>query len=343
MTYLFLVTAPALGAGGVEVLAQAGCEVDYLPEGGTEADVTRMMASRPYDAVISRTLVLSGEAINACPSLRVICKHGVGVNNIDVTAATQRCVPVLTTPGTNTQSVAELALGMMFAAARRLPFLQQEIRSGRWSRSDGGTELAGKNLGLVGFGDIGRRVAVMAQAIGMQVCYYDPAVTQEDSDGVAEKCLTLWELMQRSQVLSLHCPVNNTTRGLFDAAALALLPKGAIVINTARGELLDEDALVQALREGRISAAGLDTFATEPLPAGHPFLTMDSVVMTPHTGGATREALDAVARLAATQCLDYLRGTPLSAFPCVNLQALKAQDDHASTGTPTGSSGEHPA
>ncbi|MCC3720797.1 hydroxyacid dehydrogenase [Rouxiella badensis] len=323
MTYKFLMTAPALGAAGRKVLADAGCEVDYLQNANDEKEVEQLMETRAYDAVISRTVNLTAKAIASCPSLKIICKHGVGVTNIDVAAATERAIPVLTTPATNAQSVAELTVGLMLSAARQLPFFQQEIAEGRWTRSSQGIELSGKTLGLVGYGEIGRRVAHIAKAIGMRTAFFDPAIAPGTDTSDAIQYSSLQELLKNSNVLSLHCPVNKATRLMLNADTLAQLPDSAIVINTSRGELIDEPALVQALTEGKIAAAGLDTVAVEPLPLDHPFRQFSNIVMTPHIGGTTPEALDAVSRSAAQQCLDFLQQNRINIRACVNPESLK--------------------
>ncbi len=322
MTYKFLMTAPALGAAGRKVLADAGCEVDYLQNADDDGEVERLMSTRAYDAVISRTVTLSAAAINACPSLKIICKHGVGVTNIDVAAATAHAIPVLTTPATNAQSVAELTVGLMLSAARQLPFFQQEIVEGRWTRSSQGIELYGKTLGLVGYGEIGRRVAHVAKAIGMRTAFFDPAIPSGSDTTDAVQYSSLQELLQNSNVLSLHCPVNKATRLMLNADTLAQLPNRAIVINTSRGELIDEPALAKALTDGKLAAAGLDTVAVEPLPLDHPFRLFSNIVMTPHIGGTTPEALDAVARSAAQQCLDFLQQRRINVRACVNPETL---------------------
>lgn len=318
MAYKFLMTAPTLGAAGQQVLIDAGCQVDYLVDSQDTSEVERKMASTAYDAVISRTVTLSEQAIAACPSLKVICKHGVGVTNIDVNAATLRGIPVLTTPATNAQSVAELTIGLMLAASRHLHFFQQEILQNRWTRSSVGGELYGKRLGLVGFGEIGQRVARIAQAIGMTVSFFDPGLPEDVQHPNITRLNRFDDLLPVSDVLSLHCPVNNATREMLNQTALTYLPERAVVINTSRGELIDEAALVAALRSGAVAAAGLDTFAVEPLPADHPFRSFDNLILTPHIGGSTQAALDAVARSAAQQCLTYLNEQTFASRACVN-------------------------
>ena len=320
MTYRFLVTTTSLGQGGRQLLAEAGCTVDYLDDANDVAEVERRMSTVAYDAVISRTVALSAQAINACPTLKIICKHGVGVTNIDVAAATDRAIPVLTTPATNAQSVAELTLALMLNCARRLPFFQQEVTAGRWTRSGDGEELHSKTLGLVGFGEIGRRVARFARIIGMQVAFFDPAVAADaDFDG-AQRCDTLEALLPLSDVLSLHCPVTPKTRLMINAERLALLPANATLINTARGELIDEDALLAALQSGQLRAAALDTVTHEPLAADHPFRALSNLIITPHIGGSTSQALDSVAQSAARQCLAYLYHQQTNPSACVTPQ-----------------------
>lgn len=326
MTYRILVTAPRLAAAGQRALAEARCEVTYIGNAQDAAEVEHILTTRPIDAVISRTVDLSGAAIDACPTLKVICKHGVGVTNIDVDAATRAGIPVFTTPGTNTLSVAELTIGLMLSAARKVNFYDSELRAGRWTRTGDGIQLHGRTLGLIGFGQIGQHVAKVAQALGMRVHAYDPAVRASDEATAVATTVTfarsVQDLYAHADVLSLHCPVNAHTRAMIDAQAIAALPDRAIVINTARGELIDETALVAALRSGKLAAAGLDTFAHEPLGADDPLVTLPNVVLTPHVGGSTPDALDAVATSAVATCLRYLRGDAVDPASCVNPNVL---------------------
>ncbi|HET7836989.1 MAG TPA: NAD(P)-dependent oxidoreductase, partial [Variovorax sp.] len=214
-----LVTAPKLAAAGAELLAQAGARVIYLADPDSAEEVERIMATEPVDAVISRTVRLSARAIAACPTLKVISKHGVGVSNIEVDAATARGIPVYVTPGANAQSVAEMTLGLMFAAARRIGWMDAELHAGRWSRAQDGVELHGKTLGLVGLGQVGQRVATVCLALGMEVMAFDPALAggQSPVDGV-RLMPSLAAMLPQVDVLSLHVPLNPHTRNLFGAA-----------------------------------------------------------------------------------------------------------------------------
>jgi len=252
----------------VQRLEQAGCRILFLTGSQDAAEVERVMAGNQISAVISRTVDLSASAIAACPSLKVVSKHGVGVDNIDVEACTRRRIPVYVTPGANAASVAELTITLLGASARKVAWMDREIRANRWPRVQDGLQLAGRTLGLVGYGHVGQRVARIALAMGMEVRVFDPllllaGLRPSTTDIIVARSLA--ELLPVSQILSLHVPLTPRTRGLIDAAALDLLPSGAILINTARGGLIDETAVVEALKSGRLYAAGLDTTTDEPI------------------------------------------------------------------------------
>ncbi|WP_213953504.1 hydroxyacid dehydrogenase [Variovorax sp. dw_954] len=331
MTATVLVTAPKLAKAGVDLLAEAGARVIYLKDAESVEELEHLMATEPIDAVISRTVTLSANAIAACPTLKVISKHGVGVSNIDVEAATERGIPVYVTPGANAQSVAEMTLGLMFAAARRIGWMDRELHDGRWSRAQDGVELQGRTLGLVGFGQIGQRVAKVCMALGMKVVAFDPALKAGASpvDGV-RTLPSLDALLPLSDVLSLHVPLNKHTRNMLGAAQFAAMPRGAILVNTARGEVVDEPALIDALQSGQLHAAGLDTMAQEPLPAGSPLAALPNVVLTPHVGGSTPAALAGMASGAARNVLGWLQGRPADPSACVNPQVLRNETTPAS-------------
>jgi D-3-phosphoglycerate dehydrogenase / 2-oxoglutarate reductase len=308
-----LVTWDHLAEPGPAILRDAGCEVLYAKD---RTEVEELLGTQPLDMVISRTVPLAAPALRSCPTLKGISKHGTGVNNIDVAAATALGIPVTRTPGVNAQAVAELTVGLMIAAARRIAWLDDQVRHGSWARVQDGVQLAGRTLGLVGFGEVGRRVAVVARAIGMSVATYDPFLAGEPSE--VRVYQDLRELLAVADVLSLHVPLTEDTTGLIGAGELALLPEGAIVVNTARGPVLDEPALTDALRGGRVRAAGLDTLVTEPAEADNPLLALANVVVTPHVGGSTTEAVAAVAAEAAVNAVAMLRGEPVDGGKQVN-------------------------
>jgi D-3-phosphoglycerate dehydrogenase len=318
MSFTIFITATTLAPSGMKRLKSADCRLLFMKHANSLAEVQTTMESEPIDGVISRSVALSGDAIRACRTLKVISKHGVGVNNIDVEAATQRNIPVYVTLSANTQSVAELTVGLMLAAARRISLLDRELHAGRWTRLQDGLQLAGRRLGLLGFGQIGQRVALVCQTLGMRVLAFDPAFKGESPIPSVLLVSSMEELLRQSDVLSLHVPLTTRTRKMIGAAELALLPAQAILINTARGEVVDEAPLVSALKDGRLFAAGLDALTEEPLPMESPLASLPNVVLTPHIGASTPAALDAMAEGAAANLLGFLLGEPVDAGSCIN-------------------------
>ncbi len=313
-----LITAPSFAPRGVAKLQEAGCRILYVKD---ESELYAAMEREPIDAVISRTMNLGADAIGACRGLKVISKHGAGYNNIDVDAATKRSIPVFYTPGANSQSVAELTMGLAIAVARSIPLHDRTLRAGGWSRSETGLQLAGRTIGIVGVGNIGQKVARLAAAFGMRVLGYDP----KSKVGPCEMVESLAELLPQADVLSLHCPLNERTRGMIGAAELALLPRNAIVLNTARGGIVVEAALAEAVATGRIFGAGLDDFEAEPTSSDNQLHTLSRIVMTPHIGASTREALDAVSVMSVDNALAFLNAQPFDPALCVNPSILPKQ------------------
>lgn len=327
-----LVTAPSLASTGVEVLNDAGCAIRYVANYADVEGLRRILRTEPVEAVISRTMSLTEEMIASCPTLRVISKHGTGTSNIDMPGATSLGIAVFSTPGANARSVAEFTIGMMIAAMRRIARFDRSVRAGEWIRSGDGSQLAGRTLGLVGFGRIARQVAGVARALGMQVVAFDPVI-DPGLAAIEGVCLrdSLEDVLGESDVISLHCPAQRGAPPILDARRIALLRPGAVIVNTARGELIDETALAAALVQGHVSAAALDTFAQEPVADG-PLRRHPAVVLTPHVGGSTREALQEMAAQAARNVVGYLdalvAGRPLSAelaALCLNSTVLEVR------------------
>jgi phosphoglycerate dehydrogenase-like enzyme len=259
------------------------------------------------DGVIAGLDDFDAAAIDAAPRLRVIARYGVGTDNVDLWAAERAGVVVTNTPDANANAVAELAIALMFALLRRLPEQQRRVRDGRWTPARG-FELAGSTVGVVGLGRIGAQVARAAAALGARVLAHDP---YRDAAFAAEhgaQLVSFEELCSRSRVLSLHAPLTADTRGLVDADALARLPEGAVLVNTARGELIVEADLLDALERGRLAGAALDALHAEPPPPDHPLLGRDDVIVTPHAGAQTEQARRAMARTATAELLRVLRG-----------------------------------
>jgi D-3-phosphoglycerate dehydrogenase len=313
--FTVLVTAPTFAARGVKLLEQGGCRILYAK---SEEEIARILATEPVDGVISRTLPLGGGAIAACPTLKVISKHGAGYDNVDVASATRLKIPVFYTPGANAQSVTELVFGLMVAVARSVTIQDRALRGGEWNRADAGLQLSGRSLGVVGLGNVGRRVAKLGAAFGMTVTGYDPYIT----DAPCVMSDTLDALLAGAQVLTLHVPLTDETRGMIGARELALLPADAIVINTARGGVADEAALAKAIQSRKLYGAGFDVFEAEPMRSGHVFHSLPSTVITPHIGGSTGASLDAVAIQCVENVLTYLNRQLFNSSLCVNPDVL---------------------
>lgn len=319
-----LITGPDLAAPAVDLLAAAGLTPVYVPPyTGGEGLAEIVRAADPV-GIVSRMGRLDAAAMDAAPSLRVISKHGVGVDNIDLAAAGERGIPVLVATGANAVSVAEHAITLMLAVAKRLVPMDRSLREGRWEKPGfKGREIAGSTLGLVAFGAIARHTARMAQALGMNVIAYDPFCPADTMQAAGiRRVEDVDALVAEADVISLHSPLTDATRNLIDARRLALMKPEAIIVNTARGGLIDEAALASALAEGRIAGAGLDSFAQEPPPADHPFWTEPRLVMTPHIGGVTTAANARVGVEAAQGIIDHLAGRDLPPARIVNRAAL---------------------
>jgi D-3-phosphoglycerate dehydrogenase len=323
MTFRILVTAPHLEADGLALLTGAGCIVDFVTLEGGRSEMERKLAAAPYDAVISRAIPITGAVMATCPTLRTISRAAVGYDLIDVAGATARGIPVLTAVGANAQSVAEYSIGLMISVARNIPRHDRLTQAGGWDRTRLGIELSGRRLGLVGFGRIARNVARIAGAIGMQVAAYSPNLAAAGNISPVARAASLHDLLRNADVVSLHAPMSERNRHMIGSTELALLGPDAILVNTARGGLIDEAALAETLRTGRIYGAGLDVLSTEPPPpGGNPLVGVPNAILSPHMGAATTIARAATARAAATHALAVLRGEPLPADACINPEAL---------------------
>ncbi|AUL14750.1 Putative dehydrogenase [Bordetella bronchiseptica MO149] len=293
---------------GLALLREAGIECS-APASAAMADVAAAIAG--CDAVITRNAGLDTRAIEAGLRLRVIGNHGTGTNMIDLAAAERLGIPVVNTPGANARSVAELALAMAMALLKRTVPLDQAVRQGNWNiRYEAGLrELSGMSLGIVGFGQIGRALAAMAiGGFGMRVHVYSPSVAPQDIAAAGcQRADSLPALAREADIVSLHRPARPGAGPLVDDALLQAMKPGALLINTARADLVDEAALARHLEAGRLGGAGLDVFSSEPPPADHPLLRLPQVVLAPHAGGSTDQALARTARAVAEQVIEVLR------------------------------------
>jgi len=263
------------------------------------------------DAVIVRLFRIVREDLDRAKRLKVIAKHGVGVDNIDCEAATMRGIPVVYTPTANTNAVVEHTVCLMLALARQICPAIHALRDGWFSESNRfqEIELRGKMLGIVGLGRIGIRVAeTAAKGFGMQVCAYDPFLDETPEKGLVSLEKTLEAVMEKADFLSLHLPLKPETRHLINSNSLKHIKPGSRLVNTSRGGVIDELDLVRALEEGQLAGAALDVFEKEPLPADHPLRHAPNVLLTPHISSATPESLERMALQAARGVLDWLHG-----------------------------------
>lgn len=286
---------------------------------------------REAEGIITRGTRIDRALLGQAPRLRFVCRHGVGYDNVDVPALTERGITLAITPEANAASVAEHALMLMLALSRRIVDFNAGVRRGDWvvpaqSRT---SDLAGCAVLLLGFGRIGSRVARLCAAFGMRVLVHDPYVPGNTVSGLGfEPAPDLAAALGIADIVSLHCPSDATTRGMVDAGFLAAMRPGALLVNTARGTLVDEAALEAALRAGHLAGAGLDVVHTEPMTSAIPLLALDSVVVTPHVAASTRQGLHRMALASAQNTIDFFAGR-LNPASIVNREVV---DDRPSEG-----------
>ena len=301
--------------------AEPGWEVlthDQLPDG-------LPAALADADALVVRSAVQADDALMAhAPKLRVIGRAGVGVDNIDADAATRRGIVVMNTPGANAVAVAELAICQMLALARKLPQANSTMHAGKWDKKNlQGSELRGKTLGILGLGRIGQEVAKRAKGFGMEIIGTDPFVSTAVARENSIKLVSLDELLAGSDFLTLHVGLTPQTTGVINAKSIATMKKGVRIVNCARGELIEDAALVEALKSGKVAGAALDVFTVEP-PKESPYFGLENVILTPHIAGSTGEAQEAIGIQLACQVRDYLKlGVVQNA---VNLPSLSHEE-----------------
>jgi len=304
---------------GLQPLRDAGFAVEKRP--GMKADELREMLAG-YDALVVRSETkVTAELMQAAPRLRVIGRAGVGVDNIDVPAATARGIVVMNAPDGNTITTAEHTIALLVALARNVPQASSSVKAAKWERKKFvGAELQGKTLGIIGLGRIGRAVAARARGFGMKIVAHDPFLALESAADLDIESAAFNEVLARADFLTIHTPLTVETRGIIGREAFGKMKVGARLINCARGGLVDEAALYEALTSGRIAGAALDVFEQEPPPADHPLLALDQVVVTPHLGASTTEAQEGVALTVAEQMRDFLLTGALRG--AVNLPAI---------------------
>jgi D-3-phosphoglycerate dehydrogenase / 2-oxoglutarate reductase len=310
LTGCVLVTAATFGMQDPALRAElerSVREVRYSPEKRplTAAELTGRV--KGVDAWIAGLDEIDAAVIAAADRLKVIARYGVGFDRVDLGAATRRGIAVTNTPGANSAAVAELTIGLMLALARQICRANRDVRAGQWPRIPG-VSLAGKTVGLVGFGAVGREMARRLAAFGCRVLAADPYVDPEAVAACGAGPAALNDLLPASDFVCLHTAATPETTGMVNASFLQRMKPGAFLVNTARGELIDEAALGQAIESGHLRGAALDCFREEPPGTGHPLLRLPQVILTPHTGAHTDDAGNAMGRMVLEACLAVLRG-----------------------------------
>jgi len=301
---VFLVTGNDLAEPALALLGDY--EVVYAGKAPTDGDIVALCQRHDPVAIIVRYGKVDAAAMDAAPRLKVISKHGSGTDTIDKAAAAARGVQVLAAAGANAAAVAEHALALLLACAKSVTALDARMHAGHWDKSTHkSVELEGRTVGLVGLGAIGLRFARMADAMGMRVLGFDPYASQLPGYVQRVELAAIW---RESDAISLHCPLTADNARLLNAQTLAACKRGVIVVNTARGGLIDEAALLDAIRSGQVAAAGLDSFAVEPMTAPHPFHGEPRITLSPHIGGVTADAYVKMGVGAARNALAVLNG-----------------------------------
>jgi D-3-phosphoglycerate dehydrogenase len=307
-----------ISSKGVEILRSAGLAVDVKT--GLNPDELKSIIGDYHALIVRSATKATADIIDAAKNLKVIGRAGSGLDNVDKAAASKRGIVVMNTPGGNTITTAEHTIAMIFAVARKIPQASASMSKGAWEKKKFmGTELYNKTLGIVGLGNIGGEVARRAQCLGMQVIAFDPFLNEEKANEMGIEKMEVSELIKRADFITVHTPLTNETRSLIRAETIKTMKDGVYIINCARGGIINEKDLYDALESGKVAGAALDVFEQEP-PVNNPLVGHDKVVCTPHLGASTQEAQENVALAVAEQIVDYLvHGTIRNAvnFPSI--------------------------
>lgn len=318
-----MICDPISKKGIEQFQSQSDLEVEVLPDRLSESDLLPRVGDVSAMVVRSETKITEA-LMEAAPKLKVVGRAGVGVDNIDVEAATKRGIVVMNTPGGNTISTAELTFSMLMSSARKIPQAHMSIKNGEWNRKAyKGVELYRKTLAILGLGRIGTEVARRAIAFGMRVFAYDPYLSLSRARALQVEMKSLDEIFGEADFITVHMPMSDETRGMINGNAFAKMKKGVRIINCARGGIVNEHDLIKAIEDGIVAGASFDVYEKEPLPDDHPFRQRDEIVMTPHLGASTTEAQDNVGVEIAETITNYLRNGAIQ--NAVNMPSLDAQ------------------
>lgn len=287
----------------MKMLIDAGFEVEFYNNEYDEIEFQKHLSS--CDALIIGAHKLTEEAVKGSPNLKIVSKHGAGLDNIDLNITQKYGIHVTNVPAVNSNAVADLAFSLILDVARKTSYAANSVKSGKWSRIIG-IDVYGKNISIIGFGEIGKNVARRANGFSMKIFVYDPFVTElpDEFKGYA-KIVSFEEAIKSADFLTLHVPLNDKTRNLIDNREIKLMKKGSFIINTSRGGIVNEEALVQSIKDGHIAGAGLDVLELEPIKDNNPLAELQQVTITPHMGMYSFEAIDNVSLIAAKNVVDY--------------------------------------
>jgi len=314
-----LITEP-ISEDAIEMMKREGLEVD-VKTNLTHDELIRIISE--YDAIIVRSgTKVTREVIESAKNLKIIGRAGVGVDNIDLDAATERGIIVVNAPGGNTVSAAEHTIGLLFAIARKIPQADRSVKEGKWERKKFmGVELRGKTIGIIGLGRVGYEVAKRARALEMEVLAYDPYISEERAKSVGAKLVSLEELLKKSDFITIHVPKTKETEDLISYKEFEMMKDGVYIINTARGGIVNEKALYDAIVKGKVAGAALDVYEKEPPDPNNPLLKLENVITTPHIGASTKEAQRSVGIMIAEDIIRFAKGLPVRNavnLPCIS-------------------------
>jgi D-3-phosphoglycerate dehydrogenase len=307
-----LVTPTSLQEGkksaALDTLKAFSNDLVYNPTGRPLTEDELIPLLQDCDGYVAGLDYVTAKVLNSCKNLKVVSRYGAGYDRVDLAAAKENGILVTNTPGVNAVAVAELAFGLALSAARKISYLDKKTREGEWVRSTG-IELGGKTMGIMGLGAIGKNVAKYAQGFGMKVMAYDPYINETYAKENNIAVASFDEIVENADVISLHLPLTSETKHLINREVMVKMKKTAIVINTSRGGIIDEDAAYELLKNGELGGLGLDAFEIEP-PTNSPLFELNNVVVTPHTGAHTKEATDNMADASVKNLIDVLSGNP---------------------------------
>jgi len=323
VTFRIFITGSGISAEAQKLLEKEDCIFMVGNPLDSPEDIAERLKAFDPDGLIVRQGKINSLVLDAARGLKVICKHGVGTDNIDVNAATDRRIPVFYTPGANFESVAEHTLALILSLTRKIPEQDKRIRNGIFEKKNyDGLELTGKILGIIGFGLIGRRLMELVAPFQMNVIVYHPSITDEVLPKNVRKANHMNMVLEQSDIISLHCPLTSETRGMINKNTIALMKENVILVNTARGGIINEFDLAQALQDGKIKAAALDVFDTEPPRTDNPLFSLENIIFTTHTAGISDNSYKNMGMTSVKHVLSVLKGIPIDRNALINKNYL---------------------